>query len=156
MQRNDSPLLPLPTLVSVRIPVPRVVPPELYVMTGLLLGAVLLGACSGPAPSPDATESEPPSRVYHVQLQMTEDKDQAAETLGQAQRWWKQQPDSTRPPLVQGTQTSDTPVNIKWKTPFYRVQLGPFAKEKQAERVLDTALSAFPDAFIVPDQTEAP
>lgn len=138
-----------------RIPVPRVVSPELHIVTGLLLGATLW-ACSGPAPSPDTTESESRTQVYYVQLQLTEDKDRAETILSRGLRWWKKQPASSRPPLVQEPRSSDVPVTIKWKTPFYRVRLGPFAKEQQAERVLDTALSAFPDAFVAPDQIEAP
>lgn len=138
--------------MSVRIPVPRAVPAELYIIvTGLLLGA-----CSGPAPSPDTMESESRTNVYYVQLQFTEDKDQAETLLSRGLQWWKQQPDSSRPPLLQEMESSDVPVTIKWKAPFYRVRLGPFAKEKQAETVLKKTRSAFPDAFVVPDRIQNP
>lgn len=124
--------------------------------SGLLLGALLLGACSGPGPASDTPSAEPGSRVYHVQLRLTEDKDRAVETLNQALRWWEQQPASERAPLVQTSQSSEPPVRIKWKAPLYRVRLGPFASEPQAETVLEAARSAFPDAFVAPDRLDAP
>lgn len=127
-------------------------PPPLRIVTGMLLGAMLIGACSGPGSVSDKTESEPPSRVYHVQLQLTEDKDRAAAILNRGLQWWNQQPASQRPPLVRGAQSSDSPVSIVWKAPFYRVRIGPFATEEQAERVLETARSAFPDAFVAPER----
>ena len=135
-------------------PMPRSVPPVLRIVTGILLGAMSLGACSAPSP-PSSEKPSPPAQVYHVQLQLTEDKDQAVATLGRAQRWWKEQPASTRPPLVEETKSSNTPVTIKWKAPFYRVRLGPFANKKQAERVLTDVQSAFPDAFVAPSQVSS-
>lgn len=122
----------------------------------LFLGALLLGACSAPGPASDPTNPESGTRVYHVQLQLTEDKDRAVQTLNQALRWWEQQPASERPPLVRGVQSSETPATIKWKAPLYRVRLGPFASEQQAETVLEAARSAFPEAFVAPDRLEAP
>ena len=131
-----------------------------YRALGLLIGAwvggMLLGACSGPAP--ESTDQslmvEPGARIYHVQLRLTEDKAQAAETLGRAERWWRERPLADRPPLVQGTSSSGRPVTITWKAPLYRVRLGPFATETQAEAVLDAARPTFPDAFVAPDRAE--
>lgn len=122
----------------------------------MLLGAAVLGACSGPAPSPDPSTPTVGSRVYHVQLQLTEDKDQAEEILNRGLRWWKRQPTSSRPPLLQEVSSSNRAVSIKWKTPFYRVRIGPFATEEQAQTVLEEARSAFPDAFVAPEQVDAP
>ncbi len=123
---------------------------------GFLLSGGLLIACTGPTStrSSGSTTPEAGTRIYHVQLQLTNEKDQAVEILGRGQRWWKEQPASARPPLVQDTQWSSTAVHIEWKAPFYRVRLGPFASEQQAERVLDAARSAFPDAFVAPDQVD--
>ncbi len=122
------------------------------------VGGVLLGACSGPAPESTGQppEVEPGARIYYVQVRLTEDKGRATEALGRAERWWRERPPADRPPLVQGTSSSGRPVTITWKAPLYRVRLGPFATETQAEAVLDAARSAFPDAFIAPDRAEAP
>lgn len=128
----------------------------LSLVLGLLLSGGLVLACTGPGStrSPGSTTPEAGTRIYHVQLQLTNEKDQAVEILGRGQRWWKEQPTPARPPLVQGTQWSSTAVHIEWKAPFYRVRLGPFATEQQAERVLDAARSAFPDAFVTPDRVD--
>jgi len=130
----------------------------LYAWIGVWMGGFVLVACSGPAPESrsQGSEVEPGTRIYHVQLRLTENKDQAAETLGRAEQWWNKQPSADRPPLAQGTQSSDPAVNITWKPPFYRVQLGPFASEEEAEAVLKAAESAFPDAFVAPDRAETP
>jgi cell division septation protein DedD len=123
---------------------------------GMLLGATLLGACSAPEPSPDPESAESGARVYHVQLQFTEDKDQAESIMSRGLRWWQNQPASSRPPLVQAAPSSDAAVSIKWRTPFYRVRIGPFATEQQAETVLRKAQSTFPDAFVAPSRSQSP
>ena len=122
--------------------------------TAVLLGVFFFGACAGPPSSPPSSSPEAGTRVYHVQLQLTEDKARAEAILSRGLRWWKNQPASTRPPLVRGTQASDA-VSIKWRAPFYRVRIGPFATEQQAETVLEEAHPAFPDAFVAPDRVEA-
>ena len=122
----------------------------------MLLGAVFLGGCSGPAPSADSSGTEPGSRGYYVQLQFTEDKDRAEAILSQGLRWWNQQPASSRPSLVEDARSSDTAVSIKWQAPFYRVRIGPFATEQQAETVLEEARPTFSDAFVAPERTDAP
>ena len=128
----------------------------LRIVTAILLGAVFLGGCSGPAPSADSSGTEPGSRRYYVQLQLTEDKDRAEAILSQGLRWWNQQPASSRPSLVEDARSSDTAVSIKWQAPFYRVRIGPFATEQQAETVLEEAQSTFPDAFVAPERVDAP
>ena len=123
------------------------------------MAGMLLGACSGPAPESTTGQSpevEPGTRIYHVQLRLTEDKARAAETLGRANQWWRERPPADRPPLVQGTRASGSPVTIAWKAPLYRVRLGPFATETQAEAVLDAARPAFPEAFVAPDRAATP
>jgi len=127
-------------------------------LIGAGMGGLLLGACSGPAPESTGQppKVEPGTRIYYVQLRLTEDKGRATEALGRAERWWRGHPPADRPPLVQEASSSGRPVTITWKAPLYRVQLGPFATETQAEAVLDAARSAFPDAFIAPDRAEAP
>lgn len=124
---------------------------------GLLAGGLLL-ACSGPSPDEPGTTSSPSpdARVYHVQLQLTDDKDHAAAVLGRAQKWWQEQPPSAYPSLVKEAPSADRPVTIVWKAPFYRVRLGPFATEEEAETVLDAARPAFSDAFVVPERIKNP
>ncbi|MFB6097882.1 MAG: SPOR domain-containing protein [Salinibacter sp.] len=128
----------------------------LYLATGVLLGGGLLLSCSVPLldQSSGPTAPEPGTRIYLVQLQLTEDKGRAAAILSQGQRWWENIPSSNRPPLVPGIPSSTPAVTIEWKAPYYRVRLGPFATEKQAQRVLEAARSSFPDAFVVPDRVE--
>lgn len=122
--------------------------PDLVRSSCVLVGAFLLAlSCTGP--QPQAPEKEDETRVYHVQLQMTEEKDRADQTLGQALKWWKELSSSKQPPLAE---SEESPVHIEWKAPLYRVRLGPFATREQAETVLTEARSAFPDAFIAPEQ----
>ena len=121
----------------------------------VLFGAALLGGCSGSSPSADPSAPDAETRVYHVQLQLTEDKDQAEAILSRGLQWWSRQPSSSRPPLVQEASSSDGAVSIKWKAPLYRVRIGPFATEQQAQTVLQKAHSAFPEAFVAPDRVDA-
>lgn len=129
---------------------------------GLLMGVcasgVLFSSCSGPAPtSPTRSAQEDAApRLFLVQLRLTDDKSQAARTLGRAERWWHNRPPTDRPPLVQAASSARRPVTIAWSAPFYRVRLGPFATRTQARAVLNAARSAFPEAFIAPDRMEAP
>lgn len=122
--------------------------PDLVRSFCVLVGAFLLAlSCTGP--QSQAPEKADETRVYHVQIQMTEEKDKADQTLGQALRWWKELPASKQPPLA-GAENS--PVHIEWQAPLYRVRLGPFATREQAEAVLTEARSAFPDAFVAPER----
>ena len=128
----------------------------LWVVAGLCATGALLQACSGPLPSSEAPapEANPSDRIYHVQLRLTDDKAQAVEAQGRAQRWWHEQSGAAHPPLLDETPSSDPPVTITWQAPFYRVRLGPFATEAQADSVLAAAQPAFPDAFVAPDRVQ--
>ncbi|MCS3644674.1 SPOR domain-containing protein [Salinibacter ruber] len=139
--------MPLPNALPVRV---------LTVLAGVWMSGMVLGACSGPGSTGRSSEGEPGTRIYHVQLRLTEDKGRATEALGRASRWWRERPPAERPPLVQGTSSSGRPVTITWKAPLYRVRLGPFATETQAEAVLDAARPAFPEAFVAPNRAAAP
>lgn len=94
--------------------------------------------------------------MYHVQLQLTDDKDRAAAVLGRAQQWWQKQPPSEHPSLMDDAPSSDPPVTMVWKAPFYRVRLGPFATEEQAETVLEAARPTFSEAFVAPARIADP
>lgn len=117
----------------------------------LLCGGLILG-CSGPQVGDEEEEREPPDRVYHVQLDMSEEKAQAVRVRSRAEQWWENQPASARPPFVRGASSSDRAVSIEWRAPFYRVRLGPFAQREQADSVLAAARPTFPDAFVAPER----
>lgn len=129
----------------------------LWIVAGLCAAGALLQACSGLFPSSEAPtpEANPADRVYHVQLRLTDDKAQAVETQSRAQQWWAERSAADRPPLLDNAPSSDPPVAITWQAPFYRVRLGPFATEAQADSVLAAAQPAFPDAFVTPDRVQA-
>jgi len=118
---------------------------------GLVAGSLLFGGgCTGPAPDQGASE-ESPVRVYHVQLNQTKEKDAANRNLARAISWWDDQSSASMPtPLT--ADENDRPVHVHWQAPFYRVRLGPFASRSAAKEVLTNARSAFPKAFIAPEQ----
>lgn len=114
-------------------------------------------SCSGPSPDQGGRSApEGPARVYHVQLDMTKDKDTAHRYLSKALAWWGEQSSASLPePLSLPDRSSDSPVTIVWKAPLYRVRLGPFASRSAAQTVLGAAQSSFPNAFIAPEQRRA-
>ena len=116
---------------------------------GILAVALLLGlSCSGPSSAPSG-ETADRSRVYHVQLDMTKEKEAANQILGRALKWWEAHSASVAArPL---TEVDASPVTVAWRAPLYRVRIGPFASRAQAESVLETAQSSFPGAFVRPD-----
>jgi len=126
----------------------------LWVLAGLCATVAFLQACSGPFSSsePPTPTADPGDRIYHVQLRLTEEKAQAVHTQGRAQQWWAQQSAADHPSLLGDAPSSDPPVTISWKAPFYRVRLGPFATRPQADSVLAAAQPTFPDAFVAPDR----
>ena len=121
---------------------PAVRPVSWCCLMALLLSA---GGCTGPQSAGGADES---TRMYHVQVRMTEDKAEAERTLGAVLDWWNQSAPANLPEPVETEQAS--PVDIAYRTPLYRVRLGPFASRTEAETVLAAAQEAYPDAFVVP------
>lgn len=124
------------------------------VAVGLLVGALLLGmSCSGPsADQTSSPEADARSRVYHVQLEMTEKKAAAHRTLGAALDWWNAHAASLTPRPLKSSASEDRVAHIEWKAPYYRVRLGPFASRADAQLVLQDARSAFPNAFVAPER----
>lgn len=117
---------------------------------GLLAGTLLIGlSCSGPSPDgPTSADEGDRSRIYHVQLDMAKEKEQANQILGRALTWWDAHAGTTAPrPL---TAPDESPVTVAWRAPLYRVRVGPFASRAQADSVLRTAQSTFPGAFVRP------
>lgn len=116
---------------------------------GLIVGTVLVAlSCSGPSSDPGRTADES-GRVYHVQLNQTKEKEAANQDLARAIVWWDDQSSASLPtPLSDGQHES--PVQVAWQAPFYRVRLGPFASRSAAKEVLTAARPTFPKAFIAP------
>lgn len=128
----------------------RMSPTGIVPVSVCLLVFLVAGACAGPGTT--GSEKERP-RVYLVQLRMTEDKAEAERALGAALEWWNQSASSGLPEPV-GTEQG-SPLDIAYRTPLYRVQLGPFASRDEAEAVLAAAQEAYPEAFVVPDRRSA-
>lgn len=141
----------MPTVpTALRIQAPR----GFQVLLGVVVGGVLVAACTGPRTGGEA----PPSRgerVYHVQVHMTEDKPEAVRVRGRASEWWSAQAPGQMP-RVADRGGSGRVASIEWKAPLYRVRLGPFRSREEADAVLSQARSAFPDAFVVPDRVGQP
>lgn len=91
--------------------------------------------------------------MYHVQLRMTEEKAEAERALGQALSWWNDADAKALPQPAAAGQSS--PVTIAYRTPLYRVRLGPFASRAAADSVLSAAHERFPDAFVAPSRRSA-
>lgn len=115
------------------------------------------GGCTGPAPEQGSPgPEEGPARVYHVQLDMTRDKETANQYLEKAIAWWGRQPSKRLPePTAQAGGPDDSAVQVVWKAPLYRIRLGPFPSRAAARTVLSAAEAAYSGAFIVPEQRRA-
>lgn len=115
---------------------------------------LLVGGCTGPAPEQGASgREEGPARVYHVQLDMTRDKETANQYLAKAIAWWGRQPSQQLPePMGPAGRSDDAAVQVVWKAPLYRVRLGPFPSRSAAQKVLSAAEASYSGAFIVPEQ----
>jgi cell division septation protein DedD len=116
------------------------------------MAVALAAGCAGPTPEQEGASgpTEEPARVYHVQLDMTKDKETANQYLSKAIAWWGRQP-SERLPAPAG-RADDSAVQVVWQAPLYRIRLGPFPSRSAAKQVLSAARSAYPGAFIVPEQ----
>lgn len=122
-------------------------------VVGLFGGSLLFGlSCTGPAPDQGGAANEP-ARVYHVQLNQTKEKEAANRDLARAIAWWDDRASTSLPtPRTDGQ--GESPVQVMWRAPFYRVRLGPFESRSAASKVLTEARSAFPKAFIAPERRE--
>lgn len=140
-----------PVLVHTPFPVVTLRRP---VALGLFLSALVLGlSCSGPSPETQTSPEESLDRVYHVQLDMADEKATANQALAKALAWWKDLSGRSMPsPLTGNDRFDDSPVAMVWKPPMYRIRLGPFASRSEAEKVLTAAQSTFPDAFVAPER----
>lgn len=135
---------------SVRNPCNRVA-----ARTGLLLLAtcLLFGACAGPLGSPrrEAPPAEEEAFVerYRVQIHLTPNRSVADAYVEEALAWWDALPESGRP---ESLRADELPVEVAWKAPYYRVQLGAFETREAAQELLDLAAERFPGALIAPER----
>lgn len=83
---------------------------------------------------------------------MTTDKAKANRALTDALDWWSRHAASLEPEPMSSARTGDAPAQISWRAPRYRVRLGPFASQAQAQTVLDAVRPSFPEAFVAPER----
>ena len=85
---------------------------------------------------------------FRIQIVTTADRAEADRHVAQAIDWWEGLAPSSRPPYLGD---GDLAVDVKWRQPYYRVHLGAFATQAEAERALRAVARQFPEAFIVPE-----
>jgi hypothetical protein len=123
-----------------------------------LLPLIFLGGCLSTRPSTDEpepvpTESGTPAG-YRVQILTTPDRSVAEGRVNEVMDWWQDLPEPNRPaPLAN---EAALPVDIVWRQPYYRVQIGHFRSQQEASEALTALAAQFPDAFIVPDADAEP
>ena len=123
----------------------------------VLLLMLSVAACSTPErvtrtpppEPPDAPRGPVTSTVdgYRVQIGMVNDQAEADDYVEAAIGWYRSLPPSDRPPYLGGAELD---VDIEWRAPYYRVQIGSFANRSEAERALGAIARRFPEAFLVP------
>lgn len=87
---------------------------------------------------------------YRIQLFQTRERDVAERAVEQATQWWRSRKEAgSRGDLFE---SNSAPVYNVWRQPFYRVRLGDFATEDEAEEILSDVRGRFDGAFIVPDR----
>ncbi|HEX8297713.1 MAG TPA: SPOR domain-containing protein [Rubricoccaceae bacterium] len=112
------------------------------VPAGVMAGRVNVPAQAG-APAP----SEPSPRQvegYRVQIFSSSSRAAAEQTRDGAVAWW------TRTRGRSGAPAALDPL-VAYLQPYYRVRLGAFATEEEAEAALAFVRSEYPEAFLVPD-----
>ena len=146
----------------------------------LLALALLLPACAGsgeatkpvddgaeepaalPTPAPEAPADEPepapeedaaPRAVtvqgFRVQVLTTSDKAEADALAGETERWWN---DLSAGEKADVKARGELPIEVAWRAPYYRVQVGAYASRSAAQQALQTLSGRFPKAFIVPSR----
>lgn len=115
----------------------------------LALGVSLFAAaCSGP--SMNRTPETRTIEGFRIQIHTTSEKSEADEKAEEALNWWQDVPGSQRPPHL--ADEDDLFLDVAWKAPYYRVRLGRFTSQSEAQEALALVKDRFPEAFVVPDQ----
>ena len=99
-----------------------------------------------PRAAPPAPSEPTPRQVdgYRVQIFSSNSRAAAEQTRDGAVAWW------SRAGRRSGAPASLDPV-VVYLQPYYRVRLGAFASDAQAEAALAFVRAEYPEAFLVPD-----
>lgn len=106
-----------------------------------------------PEPEPTPDEDAPPRAVtvqgFRVQVLTTSEKAEADALAGEAERWWRDLSASEKAGMKA---RGDLPIEVAWRAPYYRVQMGAYTSRAAAQQALQMLSSRFPKAFIVPSR----
>lgn len=125
--------------------------PALFLILALGM-SLFVAACSGPGTATDE-EGAPETRTiegFRIQIHTTSEKAEADEKAEEALNWWQEVPSSQRPSDL--ANEDDLFLDVAWKAPYYRVRLGRFTSQSEAQEALALVKDRFPEAFVVPDQ----
>ena len=111
----------------------------------VMQGRVVVPARAG-APAPAEPAEPTPRQVegYRVQIFSSASRASAEQTRDGAVAWWG------RAQRRAGAPAALDPV-VVYLQPYYRVRLGAFATDEQAEAALEFVRAEYPEAFLVPD-----
>jgi hypothetical protein len=102
--------------------------------------------------TPEASEPEMPARAFFVQVGMNSHRADAESTRTEAVAWWNAL-DTPPEPLQR---YREPPVHVVWRTPYYRVRIGPVATRSEAGVVRASLRDRFDGAFIARGSSEQP
>ena len=118
---------------------------------------LLLASCAGPSatrgPAPPVDPEPPVGPVartiqgYRIQILTTNEQEAADDQVEAVIDWYDRLSPDARPPYLGH---EDLDVDVVWKAPYYRVQVGSFASREEAQEALDRISRRFSDAFLVP------
>lgn len=97
------------------------------------------------APRPDPVEPRPTQvEGFRVQVFSSTDRQAAERVRGEAMAWWQTARNQSGAP-------SGLEAVVAYIQPYYRVRLGAYEFDGQAEQALAFVRQRFSDAFVVPD-----
>lgn len=127
----------------------------IFLWGSLLVISTVFAGCQATAPlrgPAEASEPEMPARAFFVQVGMNYHRDDAESTRTEAVAWWNAL-DTPPEPLQR---YREPPVHVVWRTPYYRVRIGPVATRSEADVVRASLRDRFDDAFIARGSSEQP
>ncbi|MEM1057496.1 MAG: SPOR domain-containing protein [Bacteroidota bacterium] len=99
------------------------------------------GSTSGPSTEPQPREVD----GFRIHVGRSEDRQTAERLRGAVLSWWEGARDRSGAP-------ASLEVIVAYVQPHYRVRVGAFEFQNEADQVLPFIRSEYPDAFIVPDR----
>ncbi|PEN06581.1 hypothetical protein CRI93_09895 [Longimonas halophila] len=130
-------------------------PRAVFLWGSLLVISIVFAGCRATAPlrgTPEASEPEMPARAFFVQVGMNYHRADAESTRAEAVAWWSAL-DTPPEPLQR---YREPPVHVVWRSPYYRVRIGPVATRSEADVVRASLRERFDDAFIARGSSEQP